>query len=52
MLSRFVKHMLSHFVASSVKFKQGRLLLNPFIIVQLLNAPVIWMFHSRSLRGY
>ena len=39
-------------MASSLKFKQKKLLLNFFITVQFTCAPVIWMFHSRKLNNW
>ena len=38
-------------MASSLKFKQRKLLLNAFITAQFSYAPVIWMFHSRKLNN-
>ena len=38
-------------MASSLKFKQRRLLLNAFITAQFSYAPVVWMFHSRKLNN-
>ena len=38
-------------MASSLKFKQRKLLLNAFITSQFSYAPVVWMFHSRKLNN-
>ena len=38
-------------MASSLKLKQRKLLLNAFITPQFSYAPVIWMFHSRKLNS-
>ena len=38
-------------MTSSLKFKQGKLLLNAFITAQFSYASVIWMFHSRNLNN-
>ena len=38
-------------MASSLKFKQRKWLLNTFITSQFSYAPVIWMFHSRKLNN-
>ena len=38
-------------MASSLKFKQRKLLLNAFITAQFSYAPVIWMFNSRKLNS-
>ena len=38
-------------MASSLKFKQRKLLLNEFITAQFSYAPIIWRFHSRKLNN-
>ena len=38
-------------MASSLKFKQRKLLLNAFITSQFSYAPVVWIFHSRKLNN-
>ena len=38
-------------MASSLKFKQRKLLLNAFITSQFSYAPVVWMFRSRNLNN-
>ena len=38
-------------LASSLKFKQRKLLLNVFITAQFSYAPVVWMFHSRKVNN-
>ena len=37
-------------MASSLKFKQRKLLLNVFITAQFSYAPVVWVFHFRKLK--
>ena len=39
-------------MASSLTFKQKKLLLNTFITDQFFYAPVVWMFHSRKLNNH
>ena len=38
-------------LASSLKFKQKKLLLNAFVTFQFSYAPVVWMFHSRKVNN-
>ena len=39
-------------IAYSLKFDQRKPLLNAFITSQFSHAPVVWMFHNRTLNNY